>query len=382
MSEMHIRKPHPLVCGNTQGSPDIFKLSQTNTKLYILLLFLSLMEKQIVRKYFIIAFITILGILAFLVIKPLFVSIVVGALLAYIFNPLYKLANKRIKNSNISATLMCIILILIILLPLLFLTPIIVQQGLSTYNDLKYLNLKETVQKIFPFFSEKFILEVINLSNKFFSDSAVLFFEKLTDFILNIPIMLLQTFVVLIIFFYTLRNQKLIVEYAKTLTPLNEASVNRFVTQSRQLTNSIVFGNFLTGLIQGLATGFGLLIFGVKNVALLTILAIFLGIVPIIGPLLIWLPAALLLIANGNTVGGIGLLIYGFIVISWIDNIIRPYFVSKKTKIPVPILLVGMIGGMFFFGVLGLVLGPLILVYLLIILEFCQKRRFSELFSD
>jgi predicted PurR-regulated permease PerM len=84
------------------------------------------------------------------------------------------------------------------------------------------------------------------------------------------------------------------------------------------------------------------------------------------------------MILGGNN-AGIGLLLYGAIIVSWIDNIIRPYFVGKRAKMSEAIILIGMLGGLNLFGAIGLIIGPLVLDYLTIFIEFYRTKKMTEL---
>ena len=340
------------------------------------------MNEKIFNDYLIIAFLLILAVLSFLIIKPIFISIIIGLLLAYIFNPVYKQISKHVKNKTTSAFILCILIILIIVLPICFFTPIIVKQVIRTYSTIQNLNIELIFRRISPTLFEQFGGDIINIINNFISKNAVLIFEELTNFILDIPKILLQFFIVLVVFFFSLRDQEKFIEYLKSLLPLKKNSTDKFFKQSKSVTNAVVFGQFLTGFIQGVIAGIGFFIFGVNNAILLTILAIFFSLFPIIGPWVVWFPTALILLASGEIVKGLGLMIYGLVIVSWIDNLIRPYIISKTTKISTPIILVGMIGGLFIFGMLGMILGPLILVYLLIVMDFYREKKFSELFFE
>jgi predicted PurR-regulated permease PerM len=117
----------------------------------------------------------------------------------------------------------------------------------------------------------------------------------------------------------------------------------------------------------------------VPNALFFTLLASLAGILPVIGTTLVWLPMAIYLLASGNTISAIGVTAFGLISSS-IDNFLRPVIVSRKTKMHPAIVLVGMIGGLFFFGVLGFILGPLILAYLIILLEVYKNKRSSIVF--
>ena len=127
-------------------------------------------------------------------------------------------------------------------------------------------------------------------------------------------------------------------------------------------------------MIQGIIAGLGFFIFGVPNALLLTILAAIAGIFPIIGTTIVWAPVAIYLFVAGDMFSAVGVVVFGLIA-SVIDNVLKPMFVSQRTSMPTSMILIGMIGGFFLFGILGFILGPLILAYLIIILEIYRNKR-------
>jgi len=129
----------------------------------------------------------------------------------------------------------------------------------------------------------------------------------------------------------------------------------------------------IVGALQGIITGIGFFIFGVPSALLLSLFAILAGILPIVGPAIIWVPVAVYLLIGGNTVAVFGVIIFG--ILSHIpDYVVRPLFLSKRTQLNPAIASIGMIGGILLFGVLGVVLGPLILSYLIIIMDLFKKK--------
>jgi len=120
--------------------------------------------------------------------------------------------------------------------------------------------------------------------------------------------------------------------------------------------------------------GMGFFIFNISNAFLLTFLAILAGIFPIIGPTIIWVPLSIFLLTSGNTFQAVGIIVFGGIS-STIDNLIRSVIISKRTAVYSPVVLIGMIGGFFYFGVLGILLGPLILSYFLIGIEIYRNKK-------
>jgi predicted PurR-regulated permease PerM len=107
----------------------------------------------------------------------------------------------------------------------------------------------------------------------------------------------------------------------------------------------------------------------------------FFAILPMIGAWIVWLPVSIWLISSGQVTSGIILLLYGAIIVSWIDNVLRSYIVSRKTNLSSGIVFIGMIGGIIVFGTIGLLLGPLILAYLIVLLDAYKNKQFGKLFN-
>ena len=143
---------------------------------------------------------------------------------------------------------------------------------------------------------------------------------------------------------------------------------------------SVIYGQVVIGIVQGLAVGLGFFIFKVPNALFLTLLASLAGIFPIIGTTIIWAPVVIYLLIAGNTFPALGVLVFGLISAS-IDNLARPVFVSKRTQMHSALVLIGMIGGLLLFGVIGVILGPLIIAYLLIVLEIYRNKRSPGIFT-
>ncbi len=335
--------------------------------------------KKVISIIFLLALLT----LSFLLIRPLFVSIFIGLILAYIFNPLFRYFTKLFKNKSFSALLVCFIVIVLLILPIWFLTPVLVRQSFDIYKYTRQINIIEPLRNIFPniFASEEITQQFAAAFNNFTSQISTTVIDAFTEMLINIPTIMLHLTIVFFIMFFILRDKQLLYQYIKTFSPFPEETEKRFIKESKAVTNSVIYGQILVGIFQGILTGIGLYLFGVPNALFLTLLAMGTGMLPIVGPGLIWVPSVIYLVYIGSTIPALGLLIYG-LVASWIEVILRPLIVSRNTKMPPSIVLIGMIGGLFIFGVIGFILGPLILAYLIIMLELYRGRRKKSVFRE
>lgn len=320
-------------------------------------------------------------VLSFFIFRPVILSVILALLLAFVFSPVYDWLHKKTKMKNVSAILIIIFLILIVLLPLWFLTPVLISQSLEMFQLSKGIDFEKTFQAIFPslFSSDQFSREISSIFSSFTADVANNILNYFVDIVLNLPIILLHLVVIVFTFFFVLREKEFVVEYVKTLLPFSKEIEERIIDYSKGITASIIYGQVIIGIVQGLVFGLGLFIFGVPNALFLTLLASLAGMFPVVGPFIVWVPVVLYLFATGSPMTiSFGILLFG-ILSSTIDNFLRPIIVSRRTRINSAILMISMIGGLFFFGVIGLILGPLIISYLLILLEVYRGRSKSIL---
>jgi len=325
----------------------------------------------------------VLLVLSFLLLRPLLISIIIGVILAFIFLPLYKGINKFLKLKSLSALIMCILLLVVIILPIWYLAPVAIDQSIKFYLSSQQMDLITPFKTIFPslFQTETFSAEIGSAIQSFVTTSTNSLMNSFSNFILNFPRIFLQLLVVFFTFFFVLKDNDKMVSYIKSLLPFSKEVIKKLFHSSRSITLSILYGQVVVGIIQGLITGTGFFLFKVPNALLLTVLAAVAGIFPIIGTAIVWIPVAIYFFLAGNTFAAFGIIIFGLIS-TVLENFIKPVFVSKRTKVNTSIILIGMIGGLFMFGILGIILGPLILAYLLIILEIFRDKKIPGIFIE
>ncbi|MBU3923729.1 MAG: AI-2E family transporter [Nanoarchaeota archaeon] len=335
-------------------------------------------ESNYIKKGIVATIIAGIFILTFFILKPIIIAIVFGLLFAYIFNPVYKKIKSLVKNKNLSAFLLLLLLVLIIAIPIAYLVPIIVNQAFETYVLLQNFNFTEVLSKYLQ--GDMLSSVARNLDNiigKFFST----FLNQFTSMLVNLPSLLLQFAVFLFTFYFAIRDSDELKKYISSLSPFSKSTEDKFSKEFRGITNAIIFGQVFIGILQGLVLGAGLFFLGVPKAIILTFIASVVSMIPVLGSWMVWLPVSLILLATGQVFSGIFLFLYGALFVSTIDNLFRPYILSRQSNLPVALSVIGTIGGLYFFGISGLILGPLVLAYVLIIIEFYQKGKLKELFE-
>lgn len=334
------------------------------------------MDDKFFRSVMISIILIALLVLTFFLLKPLLLPILLGVILAYILNPLKLYLNKYIKNKNTSALIICLLFFLIIVIPLWFLIPLVIKQTFRIFEAFNQLDLLTPIEKIFPSLldSDELRNQIASMITSFVSKIVSSFMSSVSNLILNLPTLSLQILVVFFVLFYLLRDSEQFVNYLRDILPFSKDIENKLFDQTKAITNSVIYGQIIIGFAQGILAGVGFFLFGVPNAILLTFLATIAGVFPIVGPTIVWIPVMIYLFIAGNTFSATGVLIFG-ILSSFLDNFLRPIIVSKMTKIHSSVILVGMVGGLFLFGILGIILGPLILAYVLVILELYRKKK-------
>lgn len=322
-----------------------------------------------------------LAVLAFLLIKPIILSIAAGLLLTYTFFPIYKKISLKIKSKNFSAVLVSLLVIILIVIPLYFIVPFLINQVFSLFKVAQDFNMQDFIKIIFPSAPEPFIIQMSVTLDGVVSKISSAILSTIVDLLLDAPTIMFHFAIIAFVFFFALRDSEELAKFVSALSPLNKNEEKKLVQQFKDITNSIVYGQIIIGLVQGITAGIGFYIFGVPNALVLSVLALIFSIIPILGPFFVWIPATIYMFSLGNTVPATVFLLYNLLIVSNIDNVLRVYLLSKKTDLSQVIILIGMIGGLFIFGILGLILGPLILAYFITFLKAYKDNTLSSLFT-
>ncbi|NCN86406.1 AI-2E family transporter [archaeon] len=334
------------------------------------------MDKSYLRKVTSLVILAVLIVLSYFLLKPILMSIITGIILAFIFLPVFQKINKKIPSRNVSVTIVCILLILLIVIPVWFLTPVLLNQSIEIFLASQKIDFVTPLQNAFPklFSIGTFSNEITSVVYSFITKITNGAMNMISKVLLNFPTLFLQFLVTFFTFFFVLRDSEKFVEYIQSLLPFPKEIETKLFKSSRDITFSVLYGQVIIGILQGIFAGISFFLFGVGNALFLTLLAIIAGIFPIIGTTVVWIPVAIYLFVNGQLWPAIGVTFFGLIA-SFFENAVKPVFVSKRTNVHSSIILLGMVGGLFMFGILGVILGPLILAYLLIVLEIYRDKR-------
>ncbi len=340
------------------------------------------MEEGYFNKVAITVILAVLAVLSYFLLKPILMSVILGFLLVFILAPVYDLFHKKIKSKNLSSLIVTSLLVLVIVVPLIFLMPTLINETVKLFLLAQQADFVTPLKSIFSSLSSSTELsaQIDSVIHTFVTNLTSGMVNSMSDFLANVPNILLQATVVLFTFFFVLRDKDEFLEYIRSVLPFSKEIHNRLFKATRDVTASVLYGQVIIGLIQGLVAGAGFFLFRVSNPLLFTVLAVLAGILPIIGPAIVWVPVVIYLFISGNTFAAIGVTIFGIASIT-VDNFLRPIIVSKRIQMNSLLVLIGMIGGILLFGLIGFVLGPLIIAYLIIFLELYRNKKLSGLIT-
>ncbi len=334
-----------------------------------------------VKKLSLILLIILLLVLVFLLVRPVLAPVIGGLILAYAFMPFYKKINTYIHNKSLAASIVCLTIIVFIVLILWFLIPVMLRQVSELYLASQNVDMAQFLKSIIPTASDTFLFQATKVVNGAVGTIIQSSRNALLGFVLDIPSIAINLFILSFVFFFAMRDSEKLKAFAKGLSPLSESKEKIIIKHFKDMTDAIVYGQIIVGVVQGLLAGFGFWIFGVEHAALLTVLSILFSLIPFLGPFIVWIPVALYLFATKSSGLALGFLIYNVFVVSIADNVLRSYLVSRKTSLSPAIVIIGMLGGVYVFGIIGLVIGPLLLAYLITLLESLKDKSIYSLFA-
>ncbi len=201
--------------------------------------------------------------------------------------------------------------------------------------------------------------------------------QGLTDITTTTVRIVFLLFVMLYAMFFFLKDGRGVLQKVLYYLPLSDEDERRMLDRFVSVTRAMVKGTFLIGIVQGSLAGLAFWVVGIPSAAFWGTVMAVLSIVPGIGSGLVWLPAAIYLLAAGRIGAGVGLLLWCGVVVGTLDNLMRPWLVGRDTRMPDLMILLGTLGGLFAFGMAGVLIGPIVAALFITVWEL-----YGESFRD
>ncbi len=319
----------------------------------------------------------VIVILAFLLIRPFVVAILSAAALAYLFYPFFRRLRTRLADGP-AAFLTTLLIVVIVLIPVVFISVFFAREARGGFIFLQSFLAKPPIVnfKVAAFLAER--LKDLTPYRGILLEMAGQLIGWLQGVVLKgLPNAGLNILITVFSLYYLLKNGKNVYQFFLDFLPLPEGKYQKIIGRFDDLSRGMILGQIVVGLVQGFLAWAGLVVLGVPNPVLWGFTTALISIIPLLGAAMVWLPIALFLIATGSISGtywkGIALLIYGALVISTIDNILKPKIVGDHARIHPLVILFGILGGIQLFGIAGILIGPMILTIFDVMIEIYRE---------
>lgn len=318
------------------------------------------------KKYFFWAVLLALIVTSFFIIKPFIISLVSAFVLAFFIKPLHTRLSKKL-NTKFSAFLCVLLISLIIIIPLWIIATNLSEQALDFAES-------GGKSKVITAISELSIIKSLGINPEEISTRASEWtVSTLTNTFQQIPEYLILSIVILIAIYYLLIEwHTLAIALKKCIPHENKEGI---ILDIKQTTYGIIYGYFLFSLIEFAIALLGFYLSGVQYYLFAAILVAILAFTPFLDPIVVWLPMVIYHIVYHNYFIALGILITGAIITFFVETVLFGKIVGGKARIHPFLTLIGAMGGVIPFGISGVIIGPIILLYTVRIIEELIKKN-------
>lgn len=321
------------------------------------------LNKSVIFNIFFIAILIILIYNLLKIVYPFSSAIFVALVLSILYYPINMYLRKKGLNNISSAAISTSIVFVTIIIPITFFAWNLLKESRELYpKTLSYLNNSQsfalTIQ--LPSFIKSETLDFKEIALKNVEQIQNKIVSSGTKILKNIFFFLVDFFVMLFTLFFIFKDGDRFLKWLVELLPMNNDHIYMVLNQFYLTVKAIAKGVLLTASIQGIIAGIGYYIAGISSPVLLGTMTAFSAMIPFIGTSLIWAPVAIGAFFFKSNTAGIFLAIWGFLVVSLLDNFLRPMLIGRETKIPFFLLFIGLFGGLRVYGPMGLFVGPIL----------------------
>ncbi|TSA44082.1 MAG: AI-2E family transporter [Deltaproteobacteria bacterium] len=342
-----------------------------------------------------ITFFVILGIVTILflyLLQPFFFPIFWAAVIAGVFRPLYSRINGKLNRPNLSTAILFLLIALIILLPAGTVGTLVFNESVQMYEKLSpdTKHMDRSIQRLINTIADNSIARLFHVNKTMLIAKTTevaqgitsYIFVHLTELTQNTLGLLVKFAIMLYTLFFFVRDGERFLGMAMKVLPLGMGRekflYERFIVTAR----STLKVTLIIGGIQGVLGGVVFLVTDVEGALIWGLLMILMAIVPLVGCSIIWAPAGILMLLTGHIWEGVLILAVGFLVISTVDNLLRPILIGKDVAMHPLLIFLSTLGGIILFGFSGFVIGPVITSLLIAIWEMYEEFYRRDKVSD
>ncbi len=351
-------------------------------------------ERKFVRLFLLLPSILVLY-FVYKIFQPFLMAIFLATILATLCYPGYKLVLGLVKQrANLAAMLSCLVITAMIIVPCVLLILSLAGQARQVYERFKLASETGELQKLMDVQNQPYLGPVLEYVGEYVEIDSREVIGRLTDvaqkvsgFFINqtaavvsgVVHVVASFFIMIICMFFLFRDGSAMVALLQSWTPLSE-SYERLITETFQsVASATVLGSLLTAVAQGIAGGLVFWILGLPNALLWGSMMALFSLVPVVGTGIVWVPWAIFLVATGSYVRAIILTAAAVLFVGMIDNVLRPLLIEGKAKMHTMLVFFSIMGGIGYFGIIGMLIGPIIVALGLTFLELYKIEYRLEL---
>ena len=321
----------------------------------------------------------------FQIFRPFLGAIALAVVLTSLSFPLFEFICAKLKGRRGWAALAtCLMLTLVIVVPIVLLFIMLANQVGQVYGQFQdYLSKGqfhgiESLQKI-PLIQkpldwlDKVVdlkrLDLVGNVGSLLQKASVFLLTHSTAIVSGVFSLFFNFFVMVVTMFFLFRDGHLLLEEMGRLSPVSQSYTALLSKTFREVARATVVGSLVTAAAQGFAAGIIFWALGVPNALFWGTACGFFSLVPVVGATLVWAPWAIYLLVSGHVITGILMIALQALVVGSLDNILRPMLIEGKIQMHTMIVFFAIMGGIAYFGVLGMVFGPIIVALGLTLLE-------------
>ncbi len=340
-------------------------------------------SQNMILWFFLACFLISISLMGWLL-SPFFPIIVLGAVVAGAFYPVYRwLAIPEKISPGFASFLTCLLIFVILFVPTVFFVGVLTQEAyeliqlarspaLSSFINTHFTNsaLLERINPLLVNFDITITGEDLNNTISELGRAVGLFlYDQARAIASNTLNFIVSFFLMLLVIFFLLIDGPRLVDFLKDLSPLPDEQDTQLVDKFSDMAGAILVGNGLCGAIQGIAGGLLFWAFGLQSAFLWGVIMALLAFLPIIGIGAVFLPTVAFLFLKGRLAASLFFLIFYILLSGGVEYLLKPRVVGKRVQMHTLVVFLAIIGGLQLFGILGIIYGPLIATAFLTLTE-------------
>lgn len=350
-----------------------------------------MMKEQLFRYFFIGVFILLLYQIL-LILSPFYTGILGAIALTLIFFPLHRLILRAVgpKRGSLAAAVSTILVLVLIVIPFTLFTWVLIKEFKVLYPVIERFSSTIGSWRQGEYFIQAPFLKAVEIKLQAILDLAQIdlqrivmatadrIFGTVASFGKKLPrnmfVFVFNMLIMIFTLFFLLRDGQSLFKKAKDLVPMDDKHKDHIASQLYLTVTAVVRGVFLVAVAQGTLAAAGFFMAGVPSPVVLGFGTVLLALIPFVGAAAVWLPISIYYMVSASVGKGIFLFLWGLLVVSLVDNFLRPILIGSKARLPILFLFFGILGGIKVYGPMGLFLGPLVVALMIAFIRIYREE--------